>query len=452
MPQISIIRYSDIKEAHRFDAEYFKPEYLEIEEVLTNYQKLNELSENIVCGPFGSTILDSTYTNIGIEVIRPFNIKDCKIEDENIVFISEEDIKAKNLKLFYYGDLFFARVGDIKVGMLTHQLATISPNIIAVKINKKKSNPYYLSIFLNSKYGLLQLQRGQKIVAQPTISTNAVRNLKIPILPESFQLEIARIVKNAHEKQIQSKQLYKEAEVLFLKELGLVDYKPKHQLTFETSRSEVQEANRFDAEYFQPKYEEIIKKIENYKGGFDNIGSYFKLINGRTPEKYDNEKNDIQVLKTKQIRNEAIDYSGLSYTESNYVNYTLEDRDILFASMGVGSLGRTGIFYKFETNQKTSIDSTIKVLKKTGLIEPEVLQIFLNSSIGQQYIYRYIVGSTGIISIKNDFILALKIPLIDKNIQRMISNKVLESHKNLLQSKNLLEEAKRKVEEEIEKS
>ena len=31
MPQISIIKKSDIQEARRFDAEYFKPEYLEIE-------------------------------------------------------------------------------------------------------------------------------------------------------------------------------------------------------------------------------------------------------------------------------------------------------------------------------------------------------------------------------------------------------------------------------------
>ena len=32
MPQISIIKKSDIQEARRFDAEFFKPEYLEIEE------------------------------------------------------------------------------------------------------------------------------------------------------------------------------------------------------------------------------------------------------------------------------------------------------------------------------------------------------------------------------------------------------------------------------------
>ena len=34
MAQISIIKKSDISEAHRFDAEYFKPEYLQEENLL----------------------------------------------------------------------------------------------------------------------------------------------------------------------------------------------------------------------------------------------------------------------------------------------------------------------------------------------------------------------------------------------------------------------------------
>ena len=34
MAQISIVKYSDVLKARRFDAEYFKKEYLEIEERL----------------------------------------------------------------------------------------------------------------------------------------------------------------------------------------------------------------------------------------------------------------------------------------------------------------------------------------------------------------------------------------------------------------------------------
>ena len=46
MPQISCIKYADVLEARRYDAEYFKPEYLEIEEKLQskNYLCFDEFS------------------------------------------------------------------------------------------------------------------------------------------------------------------------------------------------------------------------------------------------------------------------------------------------------------------------------------------------------------------------------------------------------------------------
>ena len=63
----------------------------------------------------------------------------------------------------------------------------------------------------------------------------------------------------------------KEAEELLLEELDLLDYKPKHTLTFSAFKKEINQTERIDAEYYQPKYEEIIKKIENYKNGFDIV-------------------------------------------------------------------------------------------------------------------------------------------------------------------------------------
>ena len=73
------------------------------------------------------------------------------------------------------------------------------------------------------------------------------------------------------QKQTESKQLYKQAEQVLLQELDLVGYTPKHALSFQVNKREVDRAGRFDAEYFQPKYKEIIEKIEKYKGGFDVV-------------------------------------------------------------------------------------------------------------------------------------------------------------------------------------
>jgi len=47
--------------------------------------------------------------------------------------------------------------------------------------------------------------------------------------------------------------------------------------------------------------------------------------------------------------------------------------------------------------------------------------------------------------------LNLQIPLIKPSIQKQIAEKIQESHRLRKESKELLDEAKRKVEEEIEK-
>ena len=54
MAQVSIINRSDIKKAQRFDAEYFKPEFLEIEKEISkhNYCTLGGISSLFVKGIF----------------------------------------------------------------------------------------------------------------------------------------------------------------------------------------------------------------------------------------------------------------------------------------------------------------------------------------------------------------------------------------------------------------
>jgi hypothetical protein len=38
----------------------------------------------------------------------------------------------------------------------------------------------------------------------------------------------------------------------------------------------VDQAGRYDAEYFQPKYDEMIEKIEQYQGGWDFVENIFE--------------------------------------------------------------------------------------------------------------------------------------------------------------------------------
>jgi hypothetical protein len=104
------------------------------------------------------------------------------------------------------------------------------------------------------------------------------------------------------------------------------------------------------------KNENVGNGLKPFQMENENVG------NGLKPFQMENE-NEVQILKTKQIRNESLLYEGVAYSKKEYVANILIENDILFASMGVGSLGRTSIFYKSETNKPTSVDSTIKILR-----------------------------------------------------------------------------------------
>ena len=83
-------------------------------------------------------------------------------------------------------------------------------------------------------------------------------------------------------------------------------------------------------------------------------------------------------------------------------------------------------------------------------INSETLLILFKSKIIQELLGR---GSKGTIltAISKSELEKIKIPLIDSKIQKQIAEKIQESHRLRKESKGLLEEAKRKVEEEIEK-
>lgn len=72
------------------------------------------------------------------------------------------------------------------------------------------------------------------------------------------------------------------------------------------------------------------------------------------------------------------------------------------------------------------------------------------NSLALTLIYRYVVGSTGIINIYDDDIAKIPIPILDEEIQKDIAKKVQNSFALRRQSKQLLEYAKQAVEMAIE--
>jgi len=455
--QISVVNFS-ITTRHRdfrLDAEFYKPTYLKLDDELQNhsYELLGNLVKEIRCGPFGSTLLAETYLEDGVIVIRPFNIKNFTVERDNLVWIDEKDCVEKQLKFYAEGDLFFSRVGDVRCGVVPgfDKKITISPNIIAVKSDKDKLNPYYAAIFFNTKFGFPQIERGLKVVAQPTIQTDLVSNLKVVLFSQPFQLLFESIFKIFFKLDSISNNLYQEAEHLLLSELGLADWQPKHQLSFVKNFSDAQESERIDAEYFQPKYDEIVDAVKNYKGGWSTLGDLVKMKKCVEPGSDAYQESGVPFVRVSNLSKFEITDNNQQYiSEKLYqelIEHQPEQNEILLSKDAT-----PGIAYHLKDKPGRMICSggiLRLTVKNRRRISTEYLTLVLNSTIVQQQILRDAGGSI-INHWRLEQIRNTVVPILSEELQREIQSKIELAFNHAKLSKQLLEIAKRGVEMAIE--
>jgi len=141
--------------------------------------------------------------------------------------------------------------------------------LIRIKPIEEKIKPEYLVVFLNTKYGIEDIKRRARIsINQSNVNAEELKRIQIPLIEDVFQEKIVNFFDLAFDLIKKSELEFKSVQTLILKELELTNWKPTNKLTFIKKFSDVNTAKRFDAEYFQPKYDEIDKKIEKYSHGF----------------------------------------------------------------------------------------------------------------------------------------------------------------------------------------
>lgn len=456
MSAYSIIQKSQLERTARLDPEYYQTEYLELVKSLINtksYKQWADINGRFITGPFGSEFNVENYTDdAGYRYVRGKDVKEFFLLDNDNVHISQKDFERLKKYSLQEGDILVSVVGTLGNTSIVDKSAI--PAIFSCKSTVFRANainPFYFIAYLNCKYGKNLLRRSVRGHVQTGLNIEDLKSLLIYI-PEN-QEKIASLVIQSRKKLEDSKLFYLQAEESLLKELGLVDFKPREDLSFIVNLSDAQESNRVDSDFFQPKYEEILRKLNNQtKTLIDN----FEILRGKNFTY--SEDGEIGVIKTKQLGKQFISFEVEDKTKNEIVKKenlpVIKNSDVVFASMGVGSLGKTNIFYEFENEaEKFTIDSTLRIFrsKKDSNVLPEVLKVYLSSWIGQELIYKYVVGSSGIISIYENYLEDFPLPVMQKATQKKIAELVKKSHESRKKSKELLEQAKKEVEEMIEK-
>lgn len=466
--EISVLKLSEVKkdnESKRIDSEYFKKEYLENEELLKKFNLFYFESNNVVSGPFGSTLTSESYRKDGICFIRVQDIKGgFFVEKESLVKISESDNNKIKHSQLRYGDFVISKVGN-SIGYVAEipediNICNISENNIGLKtIGLETYTKKYILVFLNSKYGQLQIWRRISGNAQPKINVADFTKIKIPILPIEFQLEIQNLVKDSHKALEESKELYKKAEETLYLELGLDPKNPLQSLldsktnnptnslniSIYTLKESFLKTGRLDSEYYQSKYEDIEKFIKSYPNGYD---SFSNIINNKdtnfTPKNNEN-YSYIELANIGNNGNISEPISDLGKNLPTRARRIVSKGDVIISSIE-GSLSSCALItQEFDKH----LVSTGFFVLNSKLLNGETLLVMFKSQIFQEYLKKFPSG-TILCAINKEELSKILIPKIDPTTQEKIAKYIQESFNLRKKSKQLLDNAKNKVEEQIQ--
>ncbi len=431
----------------RLDAEFFHPDYLEIQHELEEIgsQKLIDFQVKIR----HPKEIKRNYVDDGFLFLRAQNVRPLSIDlTSSPVYISGEDAERLQENTIHNNDILITRTGA-NAGQcaiyLENNDAISSSHTFIVKSGNL--NPFFLAIFLNTKHGTTLIERGRYGSTQPEIAPPFLYQIPIPVW-DALPSVIEKTYLKSKELTEVSKVRYTEAQTLLLSELGLADWQPKQQLTFVKNFSDTESAGRIDADYFQPKYDNIVNAIKSCTGGWNTL------------------ENLVTMKKCVEVGSKAYIEDGIPFvrvsnlspfeiTQEKYISEELyteitehqpKQGEILLSKDATPGIAH---YLREAPDKMIPAGGILRLKSKTDKIGNEYLTLVLNSILTQEQVNRDVGGSV-IMHWRPDQVAGTVIPILHQDKQSEIEQKVIESFNGRKRAKDLLEHAKRAVEIAIE--
>jgi len=444
--QTSTIKFSQIED--RIDAEYYKPEYLKI---YNNLEKrkgvvlLEDVAKEVVSGSY----ID-TYFPKRTLYLRVNNLKEDGFDLSDVKYVDIQYSKVPQKIRVHTNDLVLGRTGTVGTTLIVpNELdgAVMSQHITKI-VPSEKINRFYLMIYLNSRHGRLQAEKTALGSMQKELTLDATKNIKVFIPPQSLQQKIEKIVKEAQEKRKLADEKYDEAEEILNKELGLGNLDLSTQKTFEAKFSEAED--RFDPEYYQSKYKKIISKLKTQNS--KPLGEIVKIRKGIEVGHESYTTEGVPFIRVQDYNEKEISISGSTNFIRPYLyaelkkNHKPDTGEIIYSKDG--TVGRA--FVVPEDSREFIVSGGILILTPRD-IDNYYLALVLNSEIVRSQAVRKSIGAI-IQHLSIDEVKKLQIPILPQSTQQKISSLIQKSFKFRKESKELINKAKREVEEMIEKN
>jgi type I restriction enzyme S subunit len=448
MAQISVVQKSQLEGAMRLDAEYYQPKYLQAYDLVKNYRPLREYQKKILHPKEIKRIYADDDSRIIFLLAQ--NIKRGYLDFSTIAYISPETAAEIPQNRLEHGDVVLTRTGA-NYGDTACYLGVPSPvyaSAHCLVIRPKEVSGLLLSVYLNTQIGQMLIKRGVYGSSQPEIAPDYLKTIPIPRFGSEQERSIEELVRSRLVLDQKSDSLYLQAEQLLLDELGFKDLDLSHQLYWTVPFKKTKEADRLDAEHFQPKYERLIQHLVK-TGRHKKLQGILKepVQKGITPQ-YDSD-GDIIVVNSQHLGRyclniEATDRTTQAFWQQNK-RAQIKPKDVMVYATGA-YIGRTNIW---PVDYKAMAGVDVLLIRPSEACNPYYLSVYLNSPLGVLQAEKFASGS-GQQHIYPDDISRFMVYLPSKEFQQRIADLVIQSWEARQKARQLLEEAKKKVENLIE--
>lgn len=449
--QYSIVKTNELEGDIRIDPEYYHPQYLRADKLIKQkkFQVLEKLSIKIT--DFGAYSQNNIveYLEEGYAVfIRNQDVKNLFLEDTSRIFISKDVYDQLSLHLEKH-DIVVQRVGSLGKAsiVLDKDLpSTANQNLAQIKVDKNLINPFYLITFLNCKYGIDYFERLQTGNVQPWLNLQQIKGLRIPLFSDKFQEKVSSLIETSFLHIQHSKKNFYEAEETLLAELKLENWKASNKLTF-IKQFSIQDLLRIDAEYHQPKYDELASVIKSYNNGW-RFSKQVLIQKNENFSPTDNIQYRYIELSNIGENGEITGHTlGIGKELPTRARRKVSKNDVIVSSIE-GSLASIALI---RDDYDGALCSTGFFVVKSKDLNPETLLVFLKSVAGQLQLKKGCSG-TILTAIGQDEFEKIVFPLIQSSVQEDIQKKVRQSHKSKELSDSLRDFAIHTVELAIEKN
>ena len=434
----------------RWDSDFYKKEFIENENKLQKKHcfKFEELTNFIKKGIFD--LSPENYITEGVPFIRTSEIKSPIIDFNTTVFISNSVNNENEKTILNPYDLVFTKIGayigDVAILPPLYKYYNFSQNVAGASISDKLNGSFLLAFYL-SKFGKLQILRSQMLSGQGKLELDDIRNYLIPDVSENLKKTIKKIIDLSFKFIADSETSFLQVFNSLYELLGLKNWQPTEKnTTIKSFKTSFGESGRLDAEYYQPKFDEVLEVIKNTK--FDKLGNIVSIKKSIEPGSDAYQTEGIPFIRVSDISKFGLSEPEIHLDSKEFnIEGLKPKKDTILLSKD----GSVGIAYKIEKDLNIITSGALLHLTvKSKEILPDYLTIVLNSKLTQMQAERDAGGSI-IQHWRPDQIQEVLIPILPIAEQKKLSEQIQQSFKNRQESIKLIEIAKKTVEMAIEK-